>query len=338
MIIDYIKRYLRGERTVNQAILASMTTRFADVTHRQFMAPTSPARAGGTYPPSAATKCVRANYGAWVGAPSEPFDPESVFKFWFGDLAELAALGLAQLAFAGTKHSIGENNTMVDVPLGTREEKRRGFIDGLIYFNHDEHEALGFPSCRPKNPAWVSKDGDESLLVEFKSMSDFGFREFVEKGPQDTWGYLGQITAYQRALKVRRFVYVAVVPATGESAEYIGTYDPRYATLADANYDAVMHGAKIGVPPEIPNAGQYGVEASGKLRMLCQYCSRKRWCFGLKGYDIEEKSERGFMGKAKTVYYISREGAVPAPESPGLFDPNAIAAAAVEKAAKRRKA
>lgn len=338
MIVDYIKRYLSGERSINQAVLAAMTERFASVTHRQFMKASSGTRQGGTYPPSAATKCVRANYGAWIGAPAEPFDPQATFKFWFGDLAELAALGLAQLAFVGTKHSIGENNAMVDVPLGSREETRRGFIDGLLYFNHDEHEALGFPSCRPRTPSWVSKDGDESLLVEFKSMSDFGFREFTEKGPDDTWGYLGQITAYQRALKLRRYVYVAVCPATGDIAEHVGTYDPRFATLADANYDAVMAGAKVGEPPDVPNAGQYGVEANGKLRMLCQYCARKKWCFDLKGCDVVTRTERGFMGRPKDVHYAVPRGGGAA--SPTLFDAAAIAKAVVEKdeKAKAKKA
>ena len=268
MIADQVARYLEGERTTNDDILGTMMRRFGAVTFRQLMEPTAAPRIN-SYPPSAATKCPRANYGAWIGAPSEPFAGKTRRTFYGGDIAELVTIGLAQLAFLGTRHSIGLNNEQVDIPLGTQGKIRKGYIDGMITYNHDEAEAAGFAPCRPRRAEWVDANGNEDLLVEFKSMDDFPFELFQKDGPDDTWGYLGQVTVYQRALHLRRYVMVAVHRGSLEVAEYIGTYSNTLAAKADANFDAVMLGAEANTPPPMPTLDGYGRDASGLLKLKC---------------------------------------------------------------------
>lgn len=334
MLKEYISQFWKGEPVENRAVLVDMLRRAGKVFHRQLMEPRSEQRAGGSYPPSAATKCVRANYGAWVGAPAEQFDAAARGKFLGGDLAELVALGVVNLAIASTKHSIGLNNEYVEIPLGSGEEKRRGFIDGMLNFNHDQHEALGHASCRPAKKDWVGKDGDENLLVEIKSMDDYPYQQFLKNGPDDTWGYLGQITVYQRALHLRRYVYLAVHRGSYEIAEHVGLYDPRYAELADKNYDAVMAGAKVGKPPEIPVGSQHGYDENGCLRLLCRFCSRKEWCYGLKGLALEAREGRGFGGKPTVQWYVKSDGV--AQPSQDELDPGAIANSVLAEAAASR--
>jgi hypothetical protein len=336
MLKEYIDRYLRNTRRVDPVILADTGRRMMKCTHRQLMEQTT-ARSGGSYPPSAATKCVRANYGAWIGAPADPLDPSSTNKFLAGDLAEAVALCEIRLAIAETKHSIGLNNDRIDVALGSHGEHRTGYIDGMLNFNHDGHEALGFDPCRPPKQDWVGKGGDENLLVEIKSMDDYPFQQFMKNGPDDTWGYLGQITVYQRTLELRRYLYLAVHRASYEIAEFVGTYDGKYATLADANYDTVMAGARTATPPSIPIGNSYGADATdGRLRLLCRFCSRKKWCWGLEGYEIEDKVERGFMGKPTIAHFVRPVGASAGhpTAAPGgqLFDALAIASEIISDA------
>lgn len=307
MIEDYINRYLAGNKAPDADILAEMGKRFISVTVRQFMEQKE-SRAG-SYPPSAATKCPRANYGAFTGVPAEPFDPQTLLKFWMGDLTELGIFSLAQLAFAGTSHSIGQNNAQVEVPIGTPADGKtptiNGYIDGLLNFNHKWHEAQGRETVRPGAQDWVGPDGSEDLIVEFKSMDEYPFKLFKESGPDDTFGYLGQLTMYQRALKVRRFIMVAMCKGTGEIAEHIGVYDRQYAVKADAHYDQVMTAIKMkSFPPGIPDGKNYGADPrDGKLRLNCRFCSRKEWCYGLLGYGIKAVMEAGYKGKVAKQYY-----------------------------------
>lgn len=325
MIIDYIHRYLAGSRAMNEEVLAEAGKRFISVTHRQFMQ--EKAGSTGSYHPSAATKCPRANYGQMIGAPAEPFDPRTLIKFWTGDLLELGVLALAQLAFQGTPHSIGQNNAKVDVPLGTKKESRAGYIDGLLNFNHDWHrQQYGVDLAVGLKPVPVK---DEYLILEVKSMDEYPFELFAcqgsgcrhrhtgctrslvtgTMGPDDTFGYRGQTTVYQRALEVRRFIMVAVKKGTGELAEHIGVYEREYAVRADAIYDQVMSSVATGLPPSVPDDANHGADPrDGKLRLNCRFCARREWCFGLQGLDIEKRPEKGYMGKVSDQYYAIRRG------------------------------
>jgi hypothetical protein len=322
VIVDYIHRYLAGTRTMHEEVLAEAGRRFVSVTHRQFMSE----KAGSTsYHPSAATKCPRANYGQLIGAPAEPFDPQTLIKFWTGDLLELGVLALAQLAFKDTPHSIGQNNAKVDVPLGTKRELRTGYIDGLLNFNHRWHREK-FNGAAQTFPPQPDKD-DEYLVLEVKSMDSYPFELFScqgqgcrhrhagctrsqvtgTMGPDDTFGYRGQTTVYQRALEVRRYIMVAVEKGTGALAEHVGVYEREYAVKADAIYDQVMAGIATNTPPPVPDDANHGADPrDGKLRLNCRFCARREWCFGLQGLNLVKRSEKGYMGKVSDQYYAVR--------------------------------
>jgi len=327
VIVEYIHKYLAsGARTMNEEVLAEAGKRFVSVTHRQFMQEKAGLGGPGLYRPSNATKCPRANFGQMIGAPSEAFDPRTLIKFWTGDLLELGMLALAQLAFQGTPHSIGQNNAPVEVPLGKNKDKRTGHIDGLLNFNHAWHEGQGGSSQRLVTHDVNQKD-DEYLVLEVKSMDEYPFELFAcqgngcrhkhsgclkslvtgTMGPDDTFGYRGQTTVYQRALEVRRYIMLAVKKGTGEMAEHIGIYEREYAVKADAVYDQVMVGVATGIPPAVPDDLNHGADPrDGKLRLNCRFCSRRDWCFGLQGLDVMKRAEKGYMGKVSDQYYVIR--------------------------------
>jgi hypothetical protein len=308
MIKDYIDRYQLGKKELNEEVLDEMAARAKYVTKRQYMEEkeTKP----HSYYPSCATKPPCQNYFRYIGAEHTEMDAAALRKFWFGDILELNVIGLAKMAFKGTPHSIGLNNEQVLVKLGKYRdeedaEERRGYIDGLLNFNHAWHEAQGYPSLRRKG-----KPDEETLLVEGKAMGDWAFKSFVSDGLNDTWGHKGQMTVYQRELEVRRYIYVGYSTNTGEIHEEIGTYDKDVARTADGYYDIVMEASLQKTTPRRPQRKDEkgkqmfmaNGEAGGELGPICRYCSYKGACakdLGLK--LIEKPNPRGPFPYFKAV-------------------------------------
>lgn len=310
MIVDYINRYLESEgKELNEAVLAAAGERFTKRLYKQFM--TDYVVKVGGYGAGRATKCARANGYYHAGVEGEPIDAATKFKFWLGDLAEVGALSLAELAFEGTPHSIGLNNEYVDVPIGPgasdgdgKKEPStvKGFIDGMLNFNHAYHEEHFGPWVPPN---WV-KNGDEDLLLEVKSMGSYPFDLFCKEGPDDTWGYLGQISVYQRALRIRRFVYVAIDREKGRLAEFVGTYQKAFAAKADAVYASVMAAKERGTVPSIPPECAPVMGRSGaELGVVCSYCSYKQKCWEEAGYRLNVNYVRGRTGP-KPIWTVSK--------------------------------
>lgn len=308
MIAEYILRYLASEgKELSEVVLEEAVKRFRKRLADQFMKDRV-TKVGG-YGAHRATKCVRDNYYYHQGVEGEAIDPETRFKFFMGDLTELGAYALAQLAFEGTPHSIGLNNEFVEIPIGVQEpienkKTIKGYIDGLLNFNWDWHiEKFG-----GTKPAHIKDKPDEDLVLEVKSMGAYPFKLFKENGPDDTWGYLGQISVEQRALRVRRFVMLAVEREKGSIGDYVGTYNKVYTTKADAIYSAVMAGVESGiapgVPPELtPDATDKGL----KLHVVCSYCPRKEKCWTDAGYKLRVDYVKGRSGP-RPVWYASKNG------------------------------
>lgn len=312
MIREYIASFLEGGREPNAEVLKEMSDRFLTTTYRQFMTERALAAPGKFYP-SSSTKCVRQSGIRHAGFESAPIDSETLFKFWYGDLVEAGFVGLAQLALQNTPHSIGQNNAHIPVTYGIQHREhpdnpRNGYIDGLINFDHEYHWERFKKGLRPR---WLPQGEKEDLLLEVKSMGSYAFNMFLKEGPNDTWGYLGQINSYLRELDIKRFCYVAIDKEKGRIAEWLGDRNERYTRKADVNYDTVInYAAKGEVPPMPTDQELVGVKPNGELNVVCSYCGYREPCMALLGYRIQSKEVRTRYG-LKTYYYAI-------PDEPGV--------------------
>lgn len=327
MIWPYVQRYLEKEDPkLDEVILSEMMKRFMDVTYRQFMEAREEKQ--GSYPSGGATKCPRHNALKLSGAPSDPIDAKTRIKFWMGDLAELGLLGLIQLAYKDTPHSIGENNVRLEIMHGSEGNPHRqthgGYTDGLLNFNHEYHLAEFGVDLREQHgirrdsdglwPSWCRED--ETLIPEFKSAADYpingggksgqGFRNV---GPDDTFGYLGQVTNYQRHLEIFRYVFIYMWKDTAEILTHVGLFDPSIAEKIDRNHDLVYSCLDKGTIPPVPEDANHGLEPNRnglKLKLNCRFCAVKKACYDALGYDLEEVQGRPYMGKPTNPNYFAR--------------------------------
>ena len=217
MVLPYLKRFFEQDSPKrNPEILLEMTERFARSAERQLMERRDESKSG-SYPAGGATKCPRQNALRWLGTKQEPVDWKVRLKFWAGDTAEIQLLGLIALAWQDTPHSIGLNNERCEIEMGTDPATKTthgGYPDALINFNHAYHIHEYGQDLRyfdeAGNPfSWC--ENEEMLVGEVKSMADYTFngggkkgQGFRNVGPDDTFGYIGQINNYLRHLQVRR--------------------------------------------------------------------------------------------------------------------------------------
>lgn len=335
MIEPYIKRYLESdELRLDAEILKGMTDRFSVVTQRQFMENKKAKR--GSYPAGGATKCARSNALAYLGAETEPLKWQTIVKFWLGDLTELGVLGIIQMAWKDTPHEIGLDNERLEIMMGSDPETRAehgGYPDALINFDHLYHkEQFGedlrlinnvsgkpFPWCESK----------EMLIAELKSMGDYPFNGggksnmgFRNVGPEDTWGYLGQVTNYQRNLQIRRFLFIALWLDKAEILTHLGVYDKEIERKIDDTHDLVFGCLNANKLPPVPDNDMYGLKSVGgrfQLKLGCRFCARKAACYGDLGYVLKQEEGRPYQGKPTNPHYYaiqSKEAQMPLVETP----------------------
>ena len=313
LAVGYIADYLMSTkdpndpevRDLNTAVLEGMGQRFMYITHRQFMEERKPGGMKGKYYPSSASKCWRRNYRDHIGMVGSEIDPEVRLKFWAGDMFELETVGLLELAYVKTKNSVGFNNEQIDVPFGNEiKGVHHGRPDGLVNFNYKDHYERYGVDLKPK---WLKKD-DEYLVLEVKSMGDYPFRLFEKDGPDDTWGYLGQIHKMMEGLKTPRYLYVAVNREKGTIAEHVGSFKKEYQQKANEIYDVVMKHVEMKKQPTVPSWTGHGLAKTTsdgwhELALNCNFCGHNKGCYGDEGYEIRTREVKTRYG-TRTVHDV----------------------------------
>ena len=313
ILVEYILNYLaQTERAAADEdislipeVVKQASTRFENVTRRQFIERYK-SNSTGKYYPSSSTKCERMSALRYIGADAELLPADVRMKFWYGDLLELGMVALIQLAFAGTPHEFGMNNEDVVVKFGRKYAgEHRGYIDGVINFNHEWHQEKYGTDLRAKG----NIDRTELLLAEFKSMDTWSYGNFKKNGPEDMFGYMGQISKYQQATELKRFVYLAIDKQKGGLHEFVGKFDPKFTRLADTYYDLVMHAIENDTIPPVPKRYEWTASSRGMelSQPVCNYCSYKKACAEAAGMTLGMSETKGRYGP-KPVWFAYKEG------------------------------
>lgn len=292
MIADRIMEWLEGassrpldpliERRVEQAAARlewSFKRQFADVRAKEPVL-----RASGWF-------CVRKKWYEAHGCPQEPIPAHTRLDFLVGDVVEEALATAAYLA-------------------GCQIEFRNEDVSFNIYDADDYREGV-LIAAHIDNLLW-DDISQTFYVVEFKSMSDFGFRDFMRNGLSNLFGYVSQCQIYMEATGVPRALIVAYRKSSGRArdlargdklAERIIEYDP-------AHVDRIREEARAAVaddppPRPFPAAMEYtgwgrSRKATGKRIVPkaadgapCCYCPFVRRCWGdlIAGEKEDEQGE-----------------------------------------------
>ena len=323
-VAPYIGSYLAAsdEWTFDEALLKGHVQGLVN-SAAKFMKPKE--NRPGTFYASGATKPVCQTFYRMMGTQPDPKDdPWLSMKFGFGDIAEALIMLNLQLAYSKLeptpKHSVGEWNSHIETPIGGKV--RRGFVDGLLNFNHTWHEKTHGIKLYKDNAKYLQKNenGDltEDLILEFKSVHSYIFELAQTEGLNDLWGWLGQMSCYQRSMKIYRGLFVLQDRASGAIDEFLIPYDSQKAKLADYNATYVEDHIKQGtVPPPpaelLPQIDKYekvlcigskwiaGQKKAVAERRVCGFCDYARTCAAQQGYRLH-KWEKEITWHKKTTF------------------------------------
>lgn len=180
-------------------------------------------------------------------------DARSHFVFWYGDILEACVLTLAQLAGLNICYTGREQKT-VTLDCG----------NGLKIDGHPD----GF---------W----GD--YLVEIKSMTSYGFREFQERKISEE--YLCQANANMEASGLDKMIMIAINKESGVLCEQVLTKNSEYVEMAKATFRE-LKGATTDKLPE-----RKYKPTNGLWPWQCGYCAYWKTCLEGKAEQIVIKGK-----------------------------------------------
>lgn len=246
MLAKKITEYLEGQQHFSSGVLEKACVQFGGSLARQFMGQE-------THTPSLRMSnighCPRKVWMQIAGEKPEPLNARTRMNFAFGDMVETAVVGVIRLMAEQEHYGIKINEELVQKELDWEGIKGHADLPCTI-------------------------DG-QNVVVEVKSMSNYGFRDFCKNGPDETWGYPHQLQAYMRGLDWQQSLWIGVRKETGHFDEFIMHRDDKtYVPLALDIMELVN-------TEEKPDKPEWAVLKAGEIKDIrCCYCALKEPCWG----------------------------------------------------------
>jgi len=172
----------------------------------------------------------------------EPLLPHTKLKFLLGDIVESILLYLAK----ESGHTVEQEQAECKI------NGIVGHIDAVI----------------------------DGAMIDVKSASSYAFKKFQDGTlpDQDSFGYIGQISAYKHAFKTDRAGFLAMDKQNGTLA----LYEPPVDALLPVE-DRIDHIKAVVAAPEPPDRWfapvPDGKSGNEKLCVECSYCAHKQECW-----------------------------------------------------------
>lgn len=260
MIVDKINAYLNtAGKTIDEIILADVAVSARYSFMRQFG---EVQERTNTLRLSSIGRCVRQQAYNVLGFEQngKTIDARAKMVFFQGDIVELAIVQLAKAAGCDIM-GIGMSQSRVE-------------IDGIV-----------------GHPDGLLRDSGTNYLLEVKSMSSYGFKEF-ERGVIDD-GYRFQVNAYMEALALEKVLMVAYNKDAGLIAEKIISKDPDIVKDIQNRIKIIKAATKDKLPKR-----PYAPNDKGFYPWNCLYCGFHGTCLPNaekvlvgKAYKLKEKKE-----------------------------------------------
>jgi len=222
-------------------------------------------------------KCPMATYLKMLEFPERPLDPRVLLMFKTGDLSEQAFKNFAKddLEGKGWEHFVfGKASTAVidEEPINIYKQlKVLITVDDLEITGHLDGIGL--------------KTWNSPYVIEFKTMSNFGFRRH-EKGEIDS-SYNWQCQAYMEATGINQCLLVAQRKETGHMAEQVIKRDTKKYDV-HARWKRVLDATPTSLPVR---EGSFTDTKDGdgiKMAYPCSYCSFIGVCYHNAAMDFNK--------------------------------------------------
>ncbi len=244
MIVDKIYKYLSSEELkLDEYLLKEVADLAQHNFARQFMEEKDEKKLRL----SLSGNCVRKLAYIHLDYPEEgkEIDSRAKITFFLGDLVELALLKLAKLSGC---YIFATGLNQIEVSIN---------IDGV--------EIAGHPD------GFLLHEGN-LYIVECKSMSDYGFKDF-EKG-KISYEYLAQVNMYMYALKLDKAIFVALDKNNSLLGERVVKRDNKIIKECLERFKKAIKATDNNLPER-----EYKPDEKGKLPWQCGYCPYWRLCY-----------------------------------------------------------
>lgn len=258
-----INQYLESTgKQLDQVLLDEAGKRIQWAFKRQTMQDRE--EAPGVLRMSSGGQCVRKLWYRYNGVEGEPLGARVINTFLMGDICEVGLSILGRLAgWQLMGKPDGEDEIKISLPDGS---EIKGHPDDVLYVPEEK----------------------EYYLIEYKTMSEYGFREFEKNGIDDAWGYKTQISLYCKALGFKKCILIGMCKNTGHLADQVIEMDQSLVNAAIARWTRILNS-----PKEIPDREYHPVketkynrstrsyDPTGRmiLPFQCSYCPFKFSCY-----------------------------------------------------------
>ena len=259
MIVDRIYNYLSEEEVKLDEILLDEVGKIAKFSfYRQFMKE----REERKLRLSSSGDCIRKLAYIYLGFEEDgkKIDARGKLTFFLGDLTELAILKLARLSGC---HIFATGLEQLEVSIN---------IDGVEIVGH---------------PDGLFLHKGTTYLVECKSMSDYGFKDF-EKGNISS-SYIAQVNMYMYLLNIKNAIFLALNKNNSVLGEKIVSYSPKVVSEVIERFRKVIHSTKDNLPER-----EFKPDKNGKLPWQCSYCPFWKICY--------KKAEKKLVGRRNELF------------------------------------
>jgi hypothetical protein len=191
---------------------------------------------------SNAGKCARALAYQYHGFKAEPLSGRARMVFRLGDLVEqdLVDAALKVSNFKGMQQECSFE------------------LDGQIINGHVD--------------GYITEDDGNSVGVDFKSISDFGFKN-AQKGEVD-YSYVCQAHCYMKAMGWNKFLVVFYKKHTSHLCEVVIDWNEKVWMQIKNRFRSVFKSTKENMPDR-----EYQPNDKGKLPWQCSYCAYSNHCW-----------------------------------------------------------
>jgi hypothetical protein len=236
--------------------------------------------------------CARKMAYNYLGyLPGKDFEARTYVTFLTGDILEVVSIALLRLA------GIEVEGTCLD---------EDGQVEGLF----DVGNGILVP-CHPDGILLPQPGiGENKLLLEVKSSSDYGFKREWSKGRYSDQ-YKLQHQVYLDTFKIDEGIFFVINKNTGHFCEVLTKRDPEYLEWAKVNYSMAASADPDNLPPRFVDNQNFGrkIGRNGKvttdLCWGCGYCDYVEHCW--PGLKID-------FSKGKPVHNVPLDVVDPTPE------------------------
>jgi ribosomal protein L44E len=260
-IMEYLSK---SERNLDEALLEEAANRCKAAFKRQLMEERISSK--GKLRMSGGGHCARKQWYGYQGEQGEALSPRTINTFLMGDICEVGISTLARLAgwkfkTAGVEHNEVQTQIEIIPHRGDAPQEPfliKGHVDDILIVPEEE----------------------KIYAVEYKSASEYSYKDFETNGLSESFGYRSQVSLYLDALGLDEAIVVYMCKNTGHICDRVVKKDTSLIQQAKENWRKILNypeaaDRKFDSVPETFRKKPTGRQV---LPYQCSYCQFVKQC------------------------------------------------------------